>query len=69
MALLLGERSWTLGYGLPFGGLAGSKSVSKATPRDGKKGEAALHHEIPTPAPNKQAAAARWVGVFSDPVQ
>lgn len=43
MALLLGQSSQALGYGLPFTGLAGSEGVSKATSRDGKKGEAALH--------------------------
>lgn len=67
MALLLGESSQALGYGLPFTGLAGSEGVSKATSRDGKKGEAALHPEILTAIPNRQTAAR--VGVLSDPVQ
>lgn len=56
-----------LGYGLPFTGLAGSEGISKATPRDGEKGEAALHPEILTPIPNRQTAAR--VGVLSDPVR
>lgn len=66
MALLLGESSQALGYGLPFTGLAGREGVSKATSRDGKKGEAALHPEILTPIPNRQAGR---VGVLNDPVQ
>lgn len=56
-----------LGYGLPFTGLAGSEGISKATPRDGEKGEAALHPEILTPVPNRQTAAR--VGVLSDLVR
>lgn len=44
----------------------GREGVSKATSRDGKKGEAALHPEILTPIPNRQAGR---VGVLNDPVQ
>lgn len=68
MALLLGESRQALGYGLPSTGLAGRKGVAKATSRDGKKGEAALHPEILTLIPNRQPTAGR-VGVLSDPVQ
>lgn len=49
-------------------GLGREWGVSKATSRDGKKGEAALHPEILTPIPKRQLTAGR-VGDLSDPVQ